>query len=197
MKKGFYLILLLGVMVSTGFAQIGLSKGFIGGLNLATIGGADVPSGIKSVTGYAAGLYLELSIPGPFSIEANALYSMKGAKTEIGSIAITDTYGYVDIPVLLKFNLPVPAVSPCLYAGPMFSTLLSAKSKQEGGLFPGEYDIKDDMPKSDVGAVVGIGIGFSLLRIDARYTLGLSTLDKTGTAKMYNRVASIYIGIAF
>jgi hypothetical protein len=196
MKKALFLIVLLCIVVSTGFAQIGLSKGLIGGLNLATVGGTDAPGGIKSLTGYAAGLYLELNIPGPISFEANALYSMKGSKTEVGSITYTDTYGYIDVPILVKYFFPVPAISPCIYAGPMYSTLLSAKTKQEGGLLPGERDIKDAMPKSDVGAVVGVGLGFSSLRIDARYNLGLSTLDKSGTFKMYNRVISLYVGLS-
>ena len=162
---------------------------------MATIGGSDVPSGITGVTGYAAGVFLDLNIPGPFSFEANALYSMKGGKWTIGSITYTDTYAYVDIPILLKYYFPVPAVSPCIYAGPMYSTLLSAKTKQEGGYLAGERDIKDATTSSDVSAVVGVGIGFSLLRIDARYNLGLSTLDKNGTAKMYNRVFSLYVGL--
>jgi hypothetical protein len=196
MKKGFLLVLLLAVAASIGFAQVGVSKGIIGGLNLATIGGADAPGGIKSLTGYAAGVYLELNIPGPLSVEANALYSMKGAKTEIGSITITDTYGYVDVPILLKYYFPVPAVSPYVCVGPMYSSLLSAKAKQEGGFLPGERDVKDAMPKSDLGAVVGIGIGFSSLRIDARYNMGLSTLDNAGNLKMYNRVISLYVGLS-
>ena len=195
MRKVLFLILLIGIVVSTGSAQIGLSKGIIGGLNMATIGGSDVPSGITGVTGYAAGVFLDLNIPGPFSFEANALYSMKGGKWTIGSITYTDTYAYVDIPILLKYYFPVPAVSPCIYAGPMYSTLLSAKTKQEGGYLAGERDIKDATTSSDVSAVVGVGIGFSLLRIDARYNLGLSTLDKNGTAKMYNRVFSLYVGL--
>jgi len=196
MKKGFFLVLLLVIFVSTGFAQVGVSKGLIGGLNIATLGGADAPGGIKSVTGYAAGVYLELNIPGPFSFEANALYSMKGAKREAGNITYTDTYGYVDVPILLKYNFPVPAASPYICVGPMYSTLLSAKTKQEGGLFPGERDVKDAMPKGDVGAVVGVGLGFSALRIDARYNMGLSTLDKNGNFKMYNRVISVYVGLS-
>lgn len=196
MRKVLLLVLLIGVVLSTGYAQIGLSKGIIGGLNLATLGGADVPSGTTGVVGYAAGFYLDLDIPGPISFEANALYSVKGAKWTIGSITYTDTYAYVDIPILLKYNFPVPALSPCLYAGPMYSTLLSAKMKQEGGLLAGDRDIKDATTSSDVSAVVGVGIGFSLLRIDARYNLGLSTLDKNGMAKMYNRVFSVYVGVS-
>jgi outer membrane immunogenic protein len=196
MKKGFSLLLLLAIIVSIGSAQVGISKGLIGGLNLATVGGDNAPSGVKSVTGYAAGVFLDLNVPGPFSFEANALYSMKGAKTEVGSITYTDTYSYVDVPILVKYYFPLPAARPYLCAGPMYSTLLSAKTKQEGGFLPGERDVKDAMAKSDVGAVVGIGIGFSSLRIDARYNLGLSTLDKDGKLKMYNRVISLYVGLS-
>ena len=196
MKKVLFLILMLGLVASVSYSQVGFSKGIIRGLNLATLSGADAPSGIKTNTGYAAGLYLELNIPGPFSIEGNALYSIKGGKQEAGSITYTNTYSYVDVPVLLKYHFPVPVVSPCIYAGPMYSTLVSAKSKQEGGLLPGERDVKDALAKSDVGAVVGVGVGFTSLRIDARYSMGLSTLDPNGNFKIYNRVISIYVGLS-
>ena len=53
------------------------------------------------------------------------------------------------------------------------------------------------MTKSDIGAVVGLGVRFSILRVDARYNLGLSTIDKSGTYNMYNRVAELYVGIEF
>jgi hypothetical protein len=197
MKKTLLLLLLLVVIVSTGYAQlgVGLSKGLIGGLNLATVSGDDAPKDVKSVSTYAAGLFLELNFPGPFSIEANALYSMKGGKTELGTMTFTDTYTYIDVPVLLKYHFPVPAISPSIYAGPMYSTLLSAKTKQEGGLLPGERDIKDGMAKGDLGAVVGVGLGFTALRIDARYCMGLTKLDKDGTFKMYNKVISLYVGL--
>jgi hypothetical protein len=197
MKKTLLLLLLLGIVVSTGYAQLGfgISKGLIGGLNLATVSGDDAPKDVKSVSTYAAGLFLEFNFPGPFSIEANALYSIKGGKTEAGSITFTDTYTYIDVPVLLKYHLPIPAVSPSIYAGPMYSTLLSAKTKQEGGYLPGEHDIKDALAKGDLGAVVGVGLGFTALRIDARYSMGLTKLDKDGTMKMYNRVISLYVGL--
>lgn len=198
MKKTFLLILLLAIVISTGYAQlgVGLSKGLIGGLNLATVSGDDVSKDVKSVSTYAAGAFFELRIPGPLSFEANALYSLKGAKTEAGSVTYTDTYTYIDVPVLVKFSLPVPALSPSIYAGPMYSMLLSAKTKQEGGFLPGERDIKDAMAKSDISAVVGIGLSFTALRIDARYSMGLSTLDKDGKLKMYNRVFSVYVGLS-
>lgn len=202
MKKGFYMVLLLGAIVSTGFAQIGISKGLMGGLNLATTGGADVSSDVKSTTGYAAGVFLELNIPGPFSIEPEALYSIKGSKKELTRVTFTATSTYIDVPVLVKYYFPSPVVKPFLFAGPSYSILLSAKQKTEGaGITTTEVDIKDATRTNDLGAVVGVGLNFSLpaidVRIDARYNYGLSTLDKEGTVKGYNRVASIYVGIAF
>lgn len=198
MKKGGISILLLWIFSSASFAQLGISRGLIGGLNMASLSGADVSSDAKGVTGYAAGLFVEISIPGPFSIEPEALYSTKGAKVDFARYTLTNNYTYIDIPVLLKYFLPIPVVRTYLYAGPSYSILLSAKLKTEGATVTNsQVDIKDATAASDLGAVVGLGVGFANLRVDARYNLGLSTLDKNKTLKMYNRVAAVYAGLEF
>jgi outer membrane protein W len=198
MKKAAILILLLLIFSAMAFAQLGISKGLIGGLNMASLSGSDVSSDAKSLTGYAGGVFLEFNIPGPLSIEAEALYSMKGSKITVNNYTNTYNYTYVDIPVLLKYFLPIPVVRPYIYAGPSYSILLSAKQKVEGASITNiEVDVKDVMTKSDIGAVVGLGVRFSILRVDARYNLGLSTIDKSGTYNMYNRVAELYVGIEF
>ena len=198
MKKAGFFILMLWIFSSTSNAQLGISKGLIGGLNIASFSGADVSSDMKSMTAYAAGLYVEINIPGPLSIEPEVLYSIKGAKADLSRYTITDTYTYVDVPVLLKYFLPIPVVRTYLYAGPSYSILLSAKVKTEGsGVTNSEVDVKDATTANDIGAVVGLGVGFAGLRVDARYNFGLSTLDKNGTYKAFNRVAAVYVGIGF
>ena len=198
MKKSVYLLLILSSITSIGLAQIRISKGLMGGVNLATAGGADVSTDVKSTTGYAAGVFLELNIPGPFSFEPEALYSIKGSKTESSGNTFTATSTYIDVPVLLKYYFPSLVVKPFLFAGPSYSILLSAKRKVEGSsVTNSEADIKDIMTTNDIGAVVGLGVGFSVLRVDARYNLGLSTVDKSGTYKMFNRVAAVYVGLEF
>jgi outer membrane protein W len=202
MKKSVYLLLILSSITSIGLAQISISKGLMGGVNLATAGGADVSTDVKSTTGYAAGVFLELNIPGPFSIEPEALYSIKGSKTESSGNTFTATSTYIDVPVLLKYYFPSLVVKPFLFAGPSYSILLSAKQKSEGPrITSSEIDIKDGMRTNDLGAVVGAGVNFSLpaidVRIDARYNYGLSTLDKEGNVKGYNRVMSLYVGLCF
>jgi hypothetical protein len=198
MKKAAFSILLFWIFSSMAFAQLGISKGLIGGLNIASLSGSDVSSDAKSLTGYAGGLFLEINIPGPLSIEPEVLYSMKGSKIAFNNNTITDNYTYVDIPVLLKYFLPIPMMRTYLYAGPSYSILLSAKRKTEGSsVTSSEVDVKDAITANDLGVVVGLGVGFSIVRVDARYNLGLSTIDKNGTYKMYNRVAAVYVGIEF
>jgi hypothetical protein len=198
MKKAGFFFLLIVFLSSAAYAQIGLSKGLIGGLNIATLGGSDASGDAKTLMGYAGGVFLELNIPGPFSVEAEGLYSQKGSKYSGVVVTITDTYAYADIPILLKYFFPVPVVKPYLYAGPCYSILLSANRKTDSPYYTGgETDIKDMMAANDLGAVVGIGARFSIVRIDARYNFGLSTIDKNGTLKVYNRVAALYAGIEF
>jgi hypothetical protein len=198
MKRAGFVILMLCTFSFAALAQLGISKGLIGGVNLASLSGADVSSDMKSMTAYAAGLYVEINIPGPLSIEPEVLYSIKGAKADLARYTITDTYTYVDIPVLLKYFLPIPVVRTYLYAGPSYSILLSAKVKTEGSTVTNsEVDVKDATAPTDLGAVVGLGVGFAGLRVDARYNFGLSTVDKNGTYKAFNRVAALYVGIGF
>jgi hypothetical protein len=198
-KKTTLLILLISVMSCVAYAQLGLfSKGLIGGLNMASLGGSDASGDARTQTGFAGGVFLELNIPGPFSIEAEGLYSQKGSKYSGTISSVTDTYAYADIPVLLKYYFPLPVLRLYLYGGPMYSIVLSANRKTEVAYSSTvDTDIKDMMAAHDVGGVVGIGARFSIVRIDARYTLGLSTIDKNGTLKVYNRVAALYGGIEF
>ena len=198
MNKLGILILLISVLSFTAQAQIGISKGLIGGVNMATIGGSDASGDAQSVNGFAGGLFLELNIPGPFSIEAEGLYSQKGSKYSATITTVTDTYTYADIPIFLKYHFPFPAVKPYIYAGPSYSILLSANRRTEvANASSVDTDVKSVLAASDVGAVVGIGVRFAIIRIDARYNLGLSTIDKSGSLKVYNRVASLYAGIEF
>jgi len=207
MKKGLSvaMFLLLASTVAFGQLGIGISKGIKGGLNFATVGGSDAPTGTTSITGVAVGVFAEISLPGPISIQPEVLYSVKGFKVDAGGFgSTTDTYSYIDIPVLVKFYLlPLPVFKPFIFAGPSFGILMSAKEKTDNTFLgtSSEVDIKDNITGTDVGLVIGVGAKLSLLvldlTVDARYNMGLSTLDKSGNAKVYNRVVAVYVGVAF
>jgi hypothetical protein len=202
MKQTAAVLALLLLLAVSSQAQVGF--GVTGGVNFATVGGADVPSAAKSLTGFAGGAYLEFSIPFLFSIQPEVIYSMKGFSADevvmVGgtpyNVKATAHLNYIEVPVLIKYTLPVPVIKPALFAGPSLGFLMNAKVKAELAGFPTtETDIKSSTTSTDFGLVFGASANIAIITVSARYTMGLTTLDKEGTSKVYNRVWSLMVGV--
>lgn len=197
MKRIICLLAFCVLFTAYSVAQIGL--GIKGGVNFANVGGTDAPPGAKTLTGFAAGGYVEISLPLLFTIQPEILYSQKGTtydQTVLGTnFKVTAKLNYLEIPVLVKYSFPVPVVKPSLYVGPAMGILLSAKGTVEAGGQSQEEDIKDQTTSTDWGLVVGASAHIAIITVDVRYTLGLTTIDKAGTTKGYNRVVGIMVGI--
>ena len=202
MKRPIIAVAIGFLFTADSSAQVGF--GIKGGINFATPGGADVASIVKSRTGFAAGGYLEVSLPLLLTIQPEILYTTKGFKmeqnvTQLGqtySSNSTNTYSYLEIPVLVKYSLPVPIVKPSLYVGPEVGFLLSAKNTyQATGIPSTDDDIKSSITNTDFGAVFGASAHLLVADFDVRYTFGLKTTDNSNRAKLYNRVWSIMTAI--
>jgi hypothetical protein len=199
MKRTLCIGFILVLTSLTAFGQIGVSTGITGGLNFATLGGSDA-SIEATTTQFAAGVFAEISFPLlPITIQPEVLYSVKGTYVSIpAGLTWTDKFSYIDIPILIKYYLPIPVVKPFIFIGPSVGFLVSAKGTPNIG---NELDIKDQVTSTDFGAVVGVGVKIPLvvadLSLDARYDYGLTSTDKINSANIYNRVVSVYLGIAF
>jgi hypothetical protein len=183
MKKFFTLLFILIAFVSFSHAQMQI--GPKAGLNISNLSGNDV-NNTDSRTGFAGGLFFMYQFSNMFAVQPEAYYTMKGAtqKETIEGYSITYTYSldYIEIPVLLKFIIPIQgsAVHPAIFAGPAvgFNTTHKVKAEYEGQ--SAEADIPD-VKSTDFSLVFGGGVGFPVgtneLGFDVRYILGLSTID--------------------
>jgi hypothetical protein len=160
--------------------------GVKGGVNLGSLGGDDADFyGVdeKNRLGFAVGGQAIVPINDMFSFRPEVLFAMKGAFNEAstGSGEFEINFSYIDVPLLLQVNIPMEGVvNPNIFIGPTLSYILSAKAKTSG--FPGEADtdedIKDDLKSLDYGITLGVGaVVAEKFTIDARYTLGLATID--------------------
>jgi hypothetical protein len=212
-KDLLFVVFILVVTTVAAFGQINISTGITGGLNFATFGGSDAsPFSPTITTQFAAGVFAEISFPLiPISIQPEVLFSIKGSKGIYNSGAVidrggifTDKNSYVEIPILVKYYFPTPIVKSFIFAGPSVGFLVSAKKTVAYVNEPQlnqEIDVKDQFKSTDVGAVVGVGAKIPLtvvdLTIDARYNYGFTSLDKNGSANIFNRVIAVYLGVAF
>jgi hypothetical protein len=217
---------LLAVMPAS--AQI-FGVGVKGGLNFATLRGDfilddedfDLDSGLKNKTGLVLGVSFNTRLIPLLSLQPEILYSEKGAKikesfsfpingqTISGSFEGTFDLKYLEVPILLRAQLPVPGFSPFLYAGPSVAYNLSADFTVEAsamGFTESESeDIKDQIKDFDVGFVVGGGLEFGLpllkLHVEARYTMGLSNVVDNNEfdtdLDLKNGVFSLMVGVTF
>jgi len=121
---------------------------------------------------------------------------------------------YLSFPLLgkLAFGNPV-GIRPYLLAGPELSILLSAEAKTKTDItasIPGysqtfrdtqKDDIKDQCESLEFAFNLGGGVEFPLSTmkafIDARYGLGMSTVNKEGEEDFKNNVIYVNVGLAF
>jgi hypothetical protein len=204
MKKILLISLVMLLAVSVSFSQFGIKAG----INLATVSGADKSLGGIDPThklGLAGGISYRIGLIAGLAIQPEVMYIQKGAIYD-GNMSIqgfsisgktTLSGNYIDIPVLVKFNLPIPVFSPYIEGGASYGILLSAKQKTEAGGQSEETDIKDQFSKSDVSLIVGVGVEFLILEIDARMVLGQTKLGKNSDAKVFNNGIIFTAGLRF
>jgi hypothetical protein len=216
MKKILLISLVMLLSVSIAYSQFGIK----GGINLADVRGSDVVrDNLKTRLGLVGGISYRINLIAGLSLQPEVLYVQKGVVSEISQGASGYSYSqktttkgdYLDIPLLLKFNLPIPQFSPFIEAGASYGILLSAKEKDEVTTnIPGqqsgseEVDIKDNLTKGDLSFIIGVGFDITILELDARFVFGMNRLRKDlsetpqvdeNATKVYNRGIIITAGI--
>ncbi len=119
---------------------------------------------------------------------------------------------YLEFPLLLKATFSEEGkLRPILYAGPSIGFNVSARleydieyiEKVDGVIDPlesysdsGDEDL-DDISSVELGLTIGGGFEINNFTIDARYNMGLTSLDDGGDFDVKNSVISILAGYRF
>jgi hypothetical protein len=133
------------------------------------------------------------------------LYSLKGAKGNshngLSSEPWETKLTYIEVPLLLKYELPTPVLKPFIYGGASVAFLMKAEKKNQR-IDTDWVDITDNLKSTDYGLVAGAGIGVLGITLEGRYTHGLeNTVDsKSGDMlvdEAKNKTWSIMAGFDF
>ena len=189
-------------------AQAQVTLGLKGGLTLSKMNAdeADGTSiGLDRRTTFGGGAYLQVGLGSVMTLQAEALYTQKGARTD-DSITTLEL-SYIDVPLLFLVRVPAgdAAIIPILYAGPVVSFETKCQLKDSGGSSAdcsADSGILFQTTSTDFGAAFGGGfevfMGQYTLQLDIRYTHGFvnivdSAAEQTGSAM--NRTWSFYVGL--
>lgn len=168
-------IALLAVVLAAGTAQAGLVPqfGLKGGLNLANVDLDDLDSSTR--TGWVAGLYCDLSSP-IVHLQPEVLYTSKGfdgGELTTANHQLDYRSAWLEVPVLVVFSVPTPAVSPRAFIGPAISIPLTSEVRFDDR---GWHDIANDT-KSTWSLILGVGVTVGRLGVEARYDFGLTEIN--------------------
>ena len=179
MKKSILSLMIFGASVLA-FGQAKLEVGLKAGANFANTDVEDA----ESITAFHGGAYGLIKLAN-IGIQPEILWSKQGNELSVGSLTSEVDLTYVNIPVMLKFYLPLGLN---LQAGPQFGILTNAEQDDE--------DISDTLKSSDLSAALGAGWDAPFgLQFNARYVLGLSDInDFSGAESIRNRTFQISIG---
>ena len=166
------------------------------GFNLAAKDLFNGTSKVKSRMGVLGGAYVRVSLTSMFSLQPEVYYMQKGADLSFGGTGqavgvLESKLAYVEVPLLLRVNLMSSgSVRPFIVAGPSYAMRMACKLTLTGsGLTtPLNYECDkipgttansyqaDTYEKSDVGGIIGVGIGTSKFAVQARYAHGFTTI---------------------
>lgn len=206
-------VLLVGLLLpAPASAQVrGRQLGFRAGVVVAHLSSDEIVDP-ESRTGFTFGAFLGLPLSSVVSLEPGLSYAQKGAKYSEDDFSVTLQLDYVEIPFLLRFDLPSSgSVGAHVRAGPVVSleTSCSVKASAPQASLSFDCDANEldedaiETKSLDLGALVGGGLTLAVasrvdLLLDVSYDFGLTDINDSGsTNDVKNRALTVTVGVAF
>lgn len=180
------------------FAQ-GHHLGVKGGVNVATQNTSGDSGGpaLDSRIGGVVGAFWTLPLASWLDVQAEGLYSMKGARLKFQGIESTFQLDYFEVPVLGRVLFGSGHRRYYAAGGPSIAFRVRAKTRTALSGATEEIDVADQVERIDMGIAAGGGMEMGRLVIDGRYTYGLSDLDKDSSSTTKNRAIAVTAGFRF
>jgi len=199
----------IGLLPGVAVAQQ-VSVGVKGGLSFgdipnfgSTAENVEVTTSMR--TGFAAGGFLNILVSGGFSIQPEVLFTQKGVEMSASAGSSTGTarlkFDFVDVPVLARYSFGKGKTKGYVFAGPSFDFKTGAKAWAESGGSTQEEDISSEVESVEYAFVFGGGVQFGRFLVEARWSEGLSDLEKNKDAEssgaMKSRTFLVLAGFRF
>jgi len=188
-KTIFTAIFLLIFSAAGSYAQ-DVGMGIEGGINLANLN-ITPAFNTNSRTGFMVGGFADIGVSRVISIKPSVRYIVKGYTVQGQNFSYSQTYNYIEIPMLIKAKLPINYVKPYIEAGPTLGIQLSASSELQANQQVTDTDQGAYFSTIDFGLYFGSGAEYRVAHnIDLftgfGYSLGLTNISKTTTSAKTN-----------
>ena len=204
-KNLFWVLFFTFLIAIPASAQVNL--GFLGGINLANVDADPLEEEweLSSTTVFGFGGVLDFNLNESVTLRLEPMYLQKGTTIDIiETYKIEFNVAYIEIPVMIMYNIGTSETKPYVMAGPTIGHNLSAELKISGGGMSGEDDVKDTISDFEFGLCFGAGVsvpmGNNFIFLEARYSLGLTNINddpEDPDTEIKTKGIQIFAGITF
>lgn len=177
------------------YYRSGLYVGAKVGANLSTMVGQyalQTSRDNASKVGINAGIYGGYDILPWLGVGLEAIYARQGAMTQIENVKFRELHQYINVPLLVRF-MPINNLE--LFTGAQLGILLDATFNYEIDAIAQTENITNLCNTSEVSIPIGIAYTFiDRLKLDLRYTIGLTDIYKSVESKAVNSIFSVTLG---
>jgi outer membrane protein with beta-barrel domain len=182
-------LVVLGAALALPAASAAQVIGVQGGVSASTFKTEDSSVSLDSVIAPAGGVFLVFG-SGSLTGRVEAIFSIRGAKSELGDYKLT----YLEFPVGAQFQFLRRGNSDGhVFGGASFGLKLDATLTQADDV---DVSLDDEVEDLDVGIFVGAGMTFGRFVIDGRYTHGVRNVNvDADTPAVKNRSFAVMVGL--
>jgi hypothetical protein len=179
--------------------------GLLGGLTSSevTVDAEDISVTLDSRTGFAAGLSARFPLSPMLGLEIDGIYAEKGFKISDEGDSAELKLTYIDVPVLLNYQLGSGQARPFLLGGGSVSFQAGCSVGATSGDISASAEcdevVEMEQKSLDLGLTVGAGIGFNRFSVQARYTMGMADIfdDNDDSVTSKNKTIFLLAGFTF
>jgi hypothetical protein len=189
-----YAAVILLVLCGVSTAQAQMRYGAKGGVSFGTTSGDSTDNTYR--TGLAAGAFFERPLGPRLTLQPEVLFIQKGSKFDSSLVEASFRIDYLEVPVLVRYNLTANPGAFFVYGGPAIAFKLKARSFADFGGSTVSEDVSDDVENVEWSLVAGGGKEFSRFFVEGRYVHGMKNIDKLGSDAKTRTIAAL-LGVRF
>jgi Outer membrane protein beta-barrel domain len=147
-------------------------------------------------SGMAVGAFIVTPTRHGIGLEPEVLVTIKRAKATQAPVEALFRLTSLEVPILLRFTAPQQTAFHALF-GPTFGFLLKARELRTESGITEDRDLSEVTESVEFGLTGGAGVDIGRLRIDGRFTWGLTHLniDTSGNTSIKSRMFTVLAGV--
>jgi hypothetical protein len=150
------------------------------------------PETLESRTGFMVGGWVGKRLGGILTLRLEGYWTQKGADVVGGAAPTTLKINYIEVPLILRVEIPLIVIKPAIYAGPAIAFKTSCSVANQTLVVGCDDPGTNFMVKStDLSGIIGAGIGLGPIVLDVQYDVSFSDITDDPDQEVKNKTWTI------